>query len=91
MLYIYKHAHSCAGTLMHTLYNEYKSLQITRYQALTLELVLNKSAHAYLWKHLGDILYEWHCGYGEDERRMVMYIDKSQMQWVLDVLQSSQS
>lgn len=76
---------------MHTLYNEHRSLQITRDQALTLELALNKSNHAYIWKYLGDILYAWHCGFGEDEERITAYVDESQMKWVLDILRQSQS
>ena len=61
-----------------TLYNDREALSITKNEALTLELALNKTAHAQLWRYLGDVLYDWHCGH---ERPDKMYADPSQLKW----------
>lgn len=62
-----------------TLYNDRDTLAITRHQAHKLELALNKSAHAQLWRYLGDVLYDWHCGH--HERPDQIYTHTAQMQW----------
>lgn len=61
------------------LYNDKDEVSITKDEARILELALNKTTNAQLWRFLGDVLYDWHCGHERPDR---MYADPSQLQWV---------
>lgn len=47
---------------MLTIKNERRSFELTKEQANTLELELNKSEYGQKWSHIGDVLYKFSTG-----------------------------
>ena len=62
-----------------TIYNPYgKSIQLSPYESLQLELKLNVSPYGHLWKDIGDSLFE----YSKTKKSCSIYITVFQYEFI---------
>lgn len=66
------------------LVHEEHKFNITRQNALFIELLLNKSEYGHEWSNLGDVLYSWSRDPEIYEiNQYTYYITKNQYDWLL--------